>query len=1651
MRIRPLLLSLSALLLLLVGPSISAQVVTGTPPFGSFSGGPDIIDNANLNVHYAIPARSKAGRGMNFNYNITYDSSVWQPVPSGSTKAWQPVPGWGWWSGLAAGGQQYILYNVTSSGATLCGDNQGRINEYTFTNFVYYDIVGTPHYFNTSATYVVLVGGEWFAGCPPLGASYPDGQTTSVDGFTMTYSVSGQYAYLTSLVYRNGSQYVVPIGSTPPGSSGSMSITDRNGNVISSSNGAYTDTLGQTALTVTNGTSTTLGYAAPSGATANYTTSYVTKTVRTNFGCSGISEFGPFSESLVNEVTLPDGSYYQFTYEATPGYSGDVTGRVASVKLPTGGTISYTYTGGSNGIECTDGSTSGLQRTTPDTGSAYWTYSRTIGSGSSPNTTTITDPQGNQTTLDFQGMYETQRQVDQGTSTLLKTVYTCYNSSTTPPCNSTAVAAPITKRSITVSWPNGSGTLESQTLTTYNASGLVTEVDEYAYGNGVIGALARKTLTSYASLGNGIIDMPASATIEDGSSNVAAQTTYCYDEATPSRSTTCGATGAPTATSGTPQHVSITGSRGNATTINSLVTGSTYLSEGLSYYDTGNVNVATDVNGGTTTPSYNSTGSCGNSFPTSVAEAVSGLSRSMTWNCVGGVLLTSVDENSQTTTVAYTDPDYWRPASSTDPLNNVTNYGYAIGPYAVSSSLEFNSNSSVVGGIKYMDGLGRLVANQRAQKVGGTDLDTVNYAYDTNGRLKLTTMPCSTTDDGWCGPPETSITYDALDRQLVTTDAGGGTLTLSYVANDAYSSLGPAPTGEHTKDRQYEYDALGRLTSVCEITTTLSGYGTCGQTNSKSGYWTQYKYDVLNNLIKVVQNAQSSTQQTRTYAYDDLSRLTSETTPESGTVTYQYDTQSICWQASSNGDLMVRTDNAGNVTCYYYDKMHRLWDVAGWASNTWKGPCRRYAYDATSNGVNGSAPSGVTVSNIKNRMVEAETDACTAWPPTTTYTDEWFGYTQRGEPSDLYVSSPHSGAYNHSGASYWANGVPDTLSGPLSYFGSYGLDGEGRIYSAGSPAGSTNQLTSTAYNPSSQPTAVNFASGDSDTFTYDPNTGRMTKYTLTVGSQAVVGNLTWNPIGTLETLAITDPFNSSNAQTCSYTHDDLSRIASDNCGSNWSQTFSYDPFGNISKSGTQSFLPTYNTATNQMTAIGSNTPSYDANGNVTNDYLNTYAWDQYGRPTTVNGVTVTYDALGRSVELTNGSTNTEILFSPTGYKMLLLNGSTWVKGFLPLPGGTAEVWTAVANYYRHSDWLGSSRLASLTSGSSRVYYDGAYGPFGEQYANTGTTDLSFTGMDQDISSNVYDFPAREYGIQGRWPSPDPHGGSIVTPQSLNRYSYSINSPTIFVDPSGADTICNTAQSNPTDQQSQASDGTHGGTADWDPSSGGVDAPVPPQQGCNSRVNPFGGGGGTLDGGFVGDDSGGLPSGPFQVGSGPGGQFGLMQLAFTPTGFYINQPPDPNLNCLLGNDCSIGFITGLTYANLNLLGPIAPPSDGNTGGNSSGGLLTKVSDAVKAFGSCTGQHLGLTAATGGTAALGAPVSKAALGLGAGMQGASDTMSVSSAIEWNLFGAAGPKIGMNILGTTRLFGVVGRAAPFVSGALGILDARLIGTCMDQKLGY
>lgn len=1408
------------------------QVATGTPPFGSFGGGPfDTVNLGNLNVHFAIPVLHKAGRGLSFAYDLSYDSSIWTPTSVNGVMTWVPDSNFGW-RGFTEAAIGYISYSSVHRGPS-CGLGNGY--QWYWDTFVYHDMFGVSHPFSGTAS-EDCDGNFWgFSSLANDGSGY----TVNVPNNIYPWSIT--------ITSAEGQVRTPPVSRTSAGGT----KTDANGNqiTVNTSGTQFFDTLSSTTsvLTVSSPAppaATTFTYTAPSGS-AHYTMNYQLYTVKTNFGVSGVSEYGRLSNALVSSIMLPDGSSYAFTYEKTPGsctplsdtYSTNcVTGRIASVTLATGGTIMYAYSGGSNGIE-SDGSTAGLTRTLSPGGE--WQYARTQVSGAHWQTQVTSPPDpvnsnsaSDVTLIDFQkdgntttpsnNFYETQQLAYQGgtSGTLLSTTIICYNGNgvTTPSsCVSTAVSSPILRTTVFTQLPNASG-LQAETDSSVNTYGLRTEVDDYGYGSGAVGSLIRKTITSYAALGNDIADHPSTVTVEDSGNNIKGSTTYSYDA------------GAPTPTTGTPQHVAVTGSRGLLTSVAARANGTTTLYRTYTYYDTGNLATSTDVstssttNGAQTTYNYSSTNnaSCGNSFVTSISEPLS-LSRSMTWNCTGGVLLSLTDENGNTSSTAYSGSNYsnvfWRPYSSTDQAATTTNYFYDLNSSDQQFQTEskyasaFNSGNSTIDILTTNDGFGRTIFQQTKQGPSATNYDTVATCYDNFGRKNATTLPYSaaaiTSNTQSCSGAQTDYTYDALSRTASVSDSGGGLTTYSYSENDVLQTL-TSPT----QAKQQEYDALGRLTSVCEITSGTTAFpgASCKQNTSATGYLTQYAYDALGDRTGVTQNAQASSgHQTRGFVYDLLGRLTSETNPEmnNSAVTYSYDSLSsdtACGTVTSAGNMLKRLDAAGNATCYSgYDPLHRVGSVIYPGTST---PAKNFVYDtATVHGAN--------MANAKTHLAEAYTCIGTC---SSKITDLGFSYSTTGQTSDVWELTPHSGTntYYHVSSLYWPNGAVNTLSN-LSGLPTitYSTDGEGRMSTVSVSSGQ-NPVTGVTYNPNGQGqiTALTFGSSDSDSFTFDPNTGRMTQYQYSVGSspQTDTGALTWNSNGSLQQLVITDQLNPADSQTCTYTHDALGRVASANCGaSTWSQTFSYDPFGNITKTVPQgstgmSFQPSYD-YTNYTNRITSSPFTYSSNnGDMTADNSHAYSWDTENKLTgidsgTSNGICQIYDALGRVIEQDKGSacstsptSSTEIVYSPSGAKLALMNGSSLVKAFVPLPGGAQAVYNSSGvQYYRHADWLGTSRLA--TTSSRTLYYSGAYAPFGENYVSSGTQDLSFTGQNQDTESSgaggaggLYDFLYREHSpVQGRWLSPDPSGLAAVNPsdpQTWNRYAYVGNRPLNSVDPLG---------------------------------------------------------------------------------------------------------------------------------------------------------------------------------------------------------------------------------------------------------------------------
>ncbi len=160
--------------------------------------------------------------------------------------------------------------------------------------------------------------------------------------------------------------------------------------------------------------------------------------------------------------------------------------------------------------------------------------------------------------------------------------------------------------------------------------------------------------------------------------------------------------------------------------------------------------------------------------------------------------------------------------------------------------------------------------------------------------------------------------------------------------------------------------------------------------------------------------------------------------------------------------------------------------------------------------------------------------------------------------------------------------------------------------------------------------------------------------------------------------------------------------------------------------------------------------------------------------------------------------NNEFLFDPWGRRM-----SSWVvaNNF----GNEGRIYwdgTLLANrsgngqtYYSHKDVLGTTRLRTNYQGhtaaleSSLAFGDGFQQTVWIPWADQDND--QFAGQEYDAETGTDHATFRQYGAaQGRWMSPDQYDGSydFSNPQSLNRYSYVLNNPFSYTDPSGLDCV-----------------------------------------------------------------------------------------------------------------------------------------------------------------------------------------------------------------------------------------------------------------------
>jgi RHS repeat-associated protein len=369
------------------------------------------------------------------------------------------------------------------------------------------------------------------------------------------------------------------------------------------------------------------------------------------------------------------------------------------------------------------------------------------------------------------------------------------------------------------------------------------------------------------------------------------------------------------------------------------------------------------------------------------------------------------------------------------------------------------------------------------------------------------------------------------------------------------------------------------------------------------------------------------------------------------------------------------------------------------------------------------------------------------------------------------------------------NAVSGTFSGqPTAYGVTYAAHGASSFFSYG------NQLARTlAYNSRLQPDCY------SDTAQNSP-----ASYVWAVCPSWGGTNNNGNLQSEIAYVGGPGPLNSLAQSNRSCSYDAVNRLTSASDSSSWSRGFGYDAYGNMWVTGSSGV------------ALAGNTPTSNVyNGN--NQMAGT-GYDAGGNQVTVNGDVLAYDAenhVALAMEppsLGGGIEN--YVYDGEGRrigKWAASNATVYVYdafGQLAAEYSTATNAPPCTTCYLSSDHLGSTRLVTDQSGNIVARHD--YLPFGEEAATNGADNINqkFTGKERDQETGLDYFGARYYGSAlGRFTSPDPLGGKLVDPQTLNRYAYVRNNPLSLTDPTGL-YIVNCTAGNAKDQKNcnKAADG-----------------------------------------------------------------------------------------------------------------------------------------------------------------------------------------------------------------------------------------------------
>ncbi len=831
----------------------------------------------------------------------------------------------------------------------------------------------------------------------------------------------------------------------------------------------------------------------------------------------------------------------------------------------------------------------------------------------------------------------------------------------------------------------------------------------------------------------------------------------------------------------------------------------TYVASGSS--NTGQLATVTDLRGKVWTYAYNSA-----NLLTSLTNPLSHAVFTNTYDKDSRVLTQkdalnnttsfSWDASSQTDTVTDARSHTWKDVYAGNTLSQRIDPQSNTYPFTVDSSLSLTSYESGRGKTWAMtyDSNGNMLTRTAPSPLSYEEQWTYNsrndpttytdgrgnettFGYDSHGNLTSIVRP---------GSIETDIGRNATTGQITSiTDPRSKEWTLGHDSNGNLTSV-TSPLGN---DVTAGYDTAGRPTTIVDPRGNVSGatpsdytwtiaYDAAGHRTSVTdplSHATTYAYDDAGRLTSVTDANSHAT----SYGYDNADRLTSVTAPGSAVTSYGYD---------AVGNMSSRTDANSHETDYAYDSSNRLTSTTSPTSKVWA-----YTYDADGNISQETLPSTDTITYTRDAI-----DRMTGIDYSDSTPDVTYSYDANGNRTQM-TDGPGTANYTYDALNRLTQATRGSNSFSYTYDNASNLaqrtlpDSRTVAYSYNddellSSATADSATTSYSYDAAGNLTSIAYPSGNgyTETRTYN-HAGRLTNVSNSNGTVLSSFAYTYDAVGNPTEVDL------NGGGVNSYTYNNRNWLTSvcfqTSCpnSSDPKISWTYDAVGNRLtevRSGT-----TTNYSYNNADQLTSASYTYNSNGDQTSNGSRSYSWNlaDHITSTTLSGTTTAYayDGDGNLLQATTGSNTTNYYWdtnAPVPLLSLETNGSgtalrsyTWGAGLTGMKAGSSD-------YYYLPDGIGST--ANLTSSSGATEWTYSYEPFGSSHTTTKNDSsapdnpIQFNSQYNDPQTGLYDLRARNYDPTiGGFLSVDPLP-TTFNKGTMSTYTYAINDPTTFEDPTG---------------------------------------------------------------------------------------------------------------------------------------------------------------------------------------------------------------------------------------------------------------------------